>query len=171
MKSFPFLIMAAVLLAAATVLIGPRDLPAAVALTFTASECTLFCSEGGCPTGQHDAWEPCLTPADASGTDHGGGCDGAPVCLTGTCGQMHPPCGGLTAVDIEGLRLAVASGDEESIAALALTAPESVLLNVSRSAVQLKNCNDLVIAHFPVSRRLIVAVAGRLTPVRVDVAE
>jgi hypothetical protein len=82
-------------------------------------------------------------------------------CYSGSCQTKHGPCtlasNGTTTFDedLDVLRRALDSGDAAAVSmVLGGFAKNRVLLNASRGAVQVLNCNGAIAAHLPISTQL-----------------
>lgn len=122
------------------------------------------CAESYCEDGFHDAWD------DDSMIDvwtRNGGAHMTSECWSGTCATKHgpTPCSQADAPTpqvLESLRLAVLNGDELTVAKLARSYPNSISINLDRSAIQLLDCAGSVYLHMPASPSLLQVVKGRL---------
>jgi hypothetical protein len=138
--------------------------PEAVAVPIdTESACELVCFDAPayCSTGQHDAWEPVgLEP----NSERAGGAHSGQICWEGTCETHHPPCtfipdsGKFEAEEFEALRVAVATNDARTVRAIVEAFPNSVVLNRERGAIQIHRCGGEVIAHLPITSKLLASV-------------
>ena len=115
--------------------------------------CDLDCSDSGCESGWHDAWN--TTPPFYRWTRNGGAhLDG--LCREFTCDERHGPecivgAPAPSRVDLEALRRAIAVGDVSSIALQVAKHPKRLNLNVGRGAVQLLSCRGDVVMHLPLA--------------------
>ena len=112
---------------------------------------------GDCPIGQHVAASSGYTLPSVwyrNGGTHSGN-----ACIEGTCESKHGPndCSGeglLSLADYNGLREAIVSSDHHAIARFLNENPGRVIVNVERNAVQVKDCKDGYVAHFPIDAAL-----------------
>lgn len=162
MKRIPIILVAVV---AVAVVRSPESTQAAVVTQpVPASACTLQCADnpGYCAEGEHDAWDYIVHPGTKGGEPH----TVQQPCRTGTCAQYHQCAqsfydGGLNSFeyDLEALRGAIQDGSAEELARMLRNAPRRLVASEQRSAVQVLDCTGkLVVAHLPVSKRLLTAI-------------
>jgi hypothetical protein len=123
--------------------------------------CELWClneGEGDCDENEHFAYEPLAVP----GFKRAGGPHNNPPCWEGSCQSKHGECTpeieGFTSADLEMLRSSVADNDVMRTKAI-MGRHQSIAINATRSALQVKNCVGEVFVHMPVPASFLVALA------------
>ncbi|HEX7239675.1 MAG TPA: hypothetical protein VF263_05390, partial [Longimicrobiaceae bacterium] len=113
--------------------------------------CTVFCISNNCGYGAHQAI------ADAEIDERGGGSH--VKCFDGGCGEQHPSCiGNLTSAQLEEIRRATLDGDLTQLQVVTRRYARSVQLAGSRQALQVRGCDDQVVAHFPLTGNQLAAL-------------
>jgi hypothetical protein len=128
------------------------------------ASCELMCWEPfeACEEGEHDAFDSAM-PSTWNAVRNGGAHVTQPLCRTGTCATHHGPLPCLI-VELPGvdvlatIQKALISDDAPVIARLISAAPKRIVLNVSRSALQVVGCSGGIVAHMPVSADLMAKV-------------
>lgn len=132
---------------------GPQQdevLAAPAALAASVPDACVSCLEvvGGesCPADWHYAWDGDDEPWTRNGGAH---LDG--LCRSGTCDTTHGPYCELTvpAHELRALQTAAASHDVAVIANALAAYPMQIALNVTRSALQVLDCESAVALHAP----------------------
>jgi hypothetical protein len=133
-------------------------------------ECDVRCSHpGDCPSDWHDAWDD-----EDPNAMRNGGAHIDYQCRSGTCDVKHGPlCGGdhFAATDLELLRGALAVNNVGRATSVLRTHGTQTLVNVERLAVQVVDCNGVVVAHLPVPVSMVKALVARgVTTAPIEVA-
>ncbi len=152
------------LLACAALIIGRQAepilaAPASVSTAITTfNDCELVCCDDCCPGNYHDAWEPDEVQPFAM---RNGGSHPYQQCFSGSCDTKHGPfpCDPIMGLEtLESLRAAIAAANATNIDGLLAKHSKTILLNSSRLAIQVRNCNGDVVMHFPIERQLLGAL-------------
>jgi hypothetical protein len=119
----------------------------------------VICHED-CPVGEHIAANGGYT-LPLTWQRNGGAHNGL-VCLPGTCASRHGPegCGAamLRLPEFRDLDDAVRMGREGEVRQLATAYRSQIELNVSRSALQVRDCEGQLIAHLPLPQPMLDAL-------------
>lgn len=144
---------------------APRNEPvhaAALNVPLTAAilDCDIRCTQPpDCTAGWHDAWD-----SPENNATRNGGAHLDYQCREYTCDVRHGPlCGGgteITFAEMERIRSSLTQGEAGQLYEVIERHPERTFLNVARSALQVLNCKGDVVAHFPMSERLLEAMAA-----------
>jgi hypothetical protein len=114
-----------------------------------------------CPTDWHYAWDG----DDEAWTRNGGAhLDG--LCRSGTCDTTHGPYCEATvpAHELRALQTAAASHDVSTVANALASYPKQITLNVTRSALQVIDCDSAVVLHAPLRSDVVASLIGAPAP-------
>jgi len=135
---------------------------------FATIACTTNCWDGAptCPSGKHAAWDDEELNHEC-GVPHAEDEQGNILCASNSCALMHPivvgcDCESFQQLRPEPLRAAVVNDDVKGLLRIVSESAPHVEVNYSRNAVQIMDCEERVIAHLPLSTKVIEALTAEV---------
>jgi hypothetical protein len=129
-------------------------------------ECDIRCTETICEPGEtHDAYEVAEEDEYLINATRNGGVHLDFQCKTGTCATKHGPlCNNFgelafTDAEFEAVRAAVAAADLDATHALVRRYEKRIQVNSQRLAIQISDCAGNMVAHLPISKGFVSALA------------